>query len=207
MPNLTHRTRRPCRPQVDRSPSDLSDLSHLVEAAARLAVRLLNDPALGREDVEQEFRVRLIQGLPAHDPEQMSREQFARMLLRRQRDSLLRERYAAKRSAGTVVSLQTPVCHEGAETTLAATVASDQTASGRGAPLRDEVERVDLRLDTTAALERAPAKGRAVAERLMADRNASVASRRTGIPRSTLNDQVRKLRKPFEQAGMKDYLK
>lgn len=46
-----------------------------------------------------------------------------------------------------------------------------------------------------------------LAAQLMESTSTAEAARQAGVPRTTLNDQVRALRRPFEQAGMKDYLK
>lgn len=182
----------------------LADLTDLVRKAAIRITRELNDPAWGREDVEQELWARLVQGMPKFDPQEGDRTQFAMMLLKRQRATLIRARYAEKRHA-PIVSLQQPIDHNGDETTLASTISSAQLPAARGRVQPTDTDLADLRADVKSVKQALRPDFRPLAELLMSSSIAE-AARSADVPRTTMNDQVRALRKPFEQAGMEEYL-
>lgn len=196
--------RRSCRRPDAAAPDDLSDLSELVAAAAKRLARELNDPAVDEEDLRQELLIRLHQGMPGHDPRLGDRLQFAKLLLKRQRISLIRRRYAEKRAASTV-SWQNPIDSGDGETTLGALVAGDRRLAELGWACRNDADQSDLRHDVQTVVEKLDADDRRVADAVMNSESNSEAARTAGLARTTFNDRVQKLRSPFQQSGMEDF--
>ena len=104
---------------------------------------------------------------------------------------ILRERRAKKRNGGPVSSIDKPI-KDGQSTEPIDPRPSDQEAS-------------DLASDLADVLARLPDDLRAVAERLQSQ-TVSQAARALGVPRTTLQRQVQRLRRCFENAGLRIYL-
>ncbi len=149
--------------------------------------------------------MRLHQGMPGHDPALGERLQFAKMLLKRHRVTLIRARYAEKRQA-SAVSLQQPIDGDG-EIRLDATVSGDRRLAELGQVRRTEVDLADLHLDMRTVNDKLSPSDQKLAARLMESMSTAEAARQASVARTTLSDQVRALRNPFEQASMKEFLK
>ncbi|GIW56683.1 MAG: hypothetical protein KatS3mg082_3087 [Nitrospiraceae bacterium] len=145
-----------------------------------------------REDLEQELILRLLQSLHLFDPEQAHRNVFVTTVIERAVAMILRERLARKRNGGTVQSLDH--AHE---------KAGDATEPVD--PRRSHEEQINLATDLAEVLAKLPHDLRALAERLKTQ-SLSQAAREMGIPRSTLQRQVQRLRRCFEDAGLRIYL-
>ncbi len=195
--------RRSCRRQDAAATDDLSDLAESVASAAARLARELNDPAVDRDDIEQELWIRLYTGMPRHDPARGDRVRFARMLLKRHRATLTRARYAEKRQTPTK-SLEQPVDGDG-QIRIDAIVSGDRRLAELGQVRRAAVDHADMRIDVqSVAAALSPDQQNLVEE--LKSKSIAEAARQVGVPRTTLNDQIRVLRKPFEQGGMKEFL-
>jgi hypothetical protein len=199
-------SRRPCRRRNAAATDDLSDLTELVATAAARLARQLNDPAYGQDDIEQELRLRLLEGMPRHDPALGDRVKFAKILISRQKETLLRAHFAEKRRAPTV-SLEQPISSGGDEAKLSSIVSGDRRHAELGRTSRTPVDYTDLRLDLQTVTGKLSPDDQTRAEQLMNSKSMAEAARQAGIARTTFNDQLRAQRKLFEQAGMKEYLK
>ncbi len=145
-----------------------------------------------REDLEQELLLRLLQSLHLFDPDQAHQNVFVTTVIERAVAMILRERLAKKRHNGGVQSLD-----------HAREKVGDSTEPVD--PRRSHEEQIDLATDLAEVLARLPDDLRALAERLKAQ-SLSQAAREMGIPRSTLQRQVQRLRRCFEDAGLRIYL-
>src|SRR5262249_17337721 len=141
-------------------------------------------------DIEQELLLRLLQSLPQFDPEQAHINVFITTVVGRSVAMLLRERRAKKRGAG-VPSLDAPAAHR------QPTEPPAHRDSG--------ADRIDLLTDLAAVLAALPADLRDLAERLKVQ-TVSQAARDLNVPRTTLLRQVERLRRCFEDAGLRIYL-
>ena len=74
-----------------------------------------------------------------------------------------------------------------------------------GTRSRPAEELHDLAIDVAALLDTLPPELRKLCRRLEAE-TVSEVSRATGVPRGTLYESIRKLRKICEEAGLKEYL-
>jgi RNA polymerase sigma-70 factor (ECF subfamily) len=166
----------------------------LLDPAARGLVRRKARQLVGkaglthrdRRDVEQELSLRLLYALEAFDPRRGPPGPFAARVLDRLGAKLLRERRATKRGLGRVASW------------IGALDVADPAGEAR-------CERVGMAADVEAVLASLPPDLRDLARRLGCEPLAAVA-RELGVPRTTLQGHVRRIRQRFEDAGLRGYL-
>lgn len=170
-------------------------LDRFAQGIIRRKVRLLVSRAgftkQDRQDLEQELVLRLLQSLDLFDPEQAHPNVFITTVIERAVAMILRERRAKKRDAGVVRSFD-----------------QGQTKDGTPEPVDprpSDQEAFDLASDLAEVLARLPDDLRALAERLKGQ-SVSQAARELGVPRTTLQRQVQRLRQCFEDAGLRIYL-
>lgn len=135
------------------------------------------------EDLEQELLLRLLQNLHLFDPDQVHQNVFVTTVIERAAAMILREHLAKKRYDGGVQSLD-----------HARQKVGDSTEPVN--PRRSHEEQIDLASDLAEMLARLPDDLRALAERLKCQ-SPSQAARDLGVPRTSLQRQVERLRKPF----------
>lgn len=186
------------------------DLDPLIKQLIRRKARRLTGRAqLGPEDIEditQDFRAELLQKLSAFDPSKGSMPAFIHMLIDRFFNKWLRHRFAQRRSPHRVVSLDVLVRNdEGLWIELGKTIADGIHGKRLGLRLRSDQERADLRNDMDGALQGLADELHAVADQLM-DKSVAAAARELGVPRTTLHERIRKLRRLCGRKHLKDFL-
>jgi RNA polymerase sigma-70 factor (ECF subfamily) len=159
---------------------------------ARLLVGRAGFTPQDRQDLEQELVLRLLQSLDLFDPGQAHPNVFITTVIERAVAMILRERRAKKRDGGVVRSLDQGPTKDGK---------SSEPVDPR--PSGEEV--FDLASDLAEVLARLPEELRALAERLKSQ-SLSQAARDLGVPRSTLQRKAQRLRRCFEDAGLRIYL-
>lgn len=155
------------------------------------------------DDIRQDLRADALQRLAGFDPDKSQRHSFIALVVTRAVATMLEHRKTAKRGGGRVpLSLNEMVRDgEGNEVELYQTIDAEIGRPGRaGQELRE------LAVDVRAVVNRLPADQRALCRHL---RTMSIceAARAIGVPRTTLNELVRKVRAAFEEAGLHDYLR
>jgi RNA polymerase sigma-70 factor (ECF subfamily) len=191
----------------DNYPHDLDPL--IQKLIRRKARRLTGRARLSTEDVEdltQDFRAELLQKLPAYDPNKGSMGAFIRMLLDRFFVKWLRHRFADRRNPRHVASLNMLArTDEGVWIELGKTIAQGIHAKRHGIRQRSDQERADLRTDVDSVLQELAHELRAVADQLM-NKSIAAAARELGIPRTTLHERVRRLRRVCDNKKLQDFL-
>ena len=191
----------------DHYPHDLDPLiQQLIRHKAR---RLTGRARLSPEDVEdiaQDFRVELLQNLPAFDPNKGSMGAFLKTLIDHFFANWLRHRFAAKRNPQRVVSLNMLIRNdEGLLIELGKTIAQGVHGKRHGRRVRSDQNHADLRNDVGDVLNSLPRELRAAADQLM-DKSVAAASRELGMPRTTLHERVRRLREHCDRNDLRDFL-
>lgn len=156
------------------------------------------------EDLEQELFLKLRAAVPDADHRKGSVHGLIVRTVDNFLKNFLRDRFAQKRDPRRTVSLQdrtAPVYQHPAERDAHRGKRSAEDQFGR-TKTRDQW---DLRIDLHTLLEALSENNRDIAERLQFVSKKESAEQ-LGMPRTTFNDQVRKLRRPFEDAGLQDYL-
>lgn len=157
------------------------------------------------EDIEQELRLKLIKHLSAFDPEQGTRRAFVATVVERCAATLLRDKSAEKRDHRRVCSLNIIIAEEGGPVEWGETIGLREHNARRGVQPRDDLELAQVLTDVADVIASMPPELRDLAESLKVGSLSQIA-RRMGVPRTTLNESVRRIRRRFERAGLKDYL-
>jgi RNA polymerase sigma factor (sigma-70 family) len=191
----------------DAYPHDLDPfIQQLIRRKAR---RLTGRGRLTAEDIEdlmQDFRTELLQKLPHYDPNKGSMGAFIHTLIDHFFANWLRHRFAAMRNPRRVVSLNMLVRNdEGLWIELGKTIAQDVHARRHGHRPRSDLEQADLRNDVDGLLRALAQELRAVADQLT-DQSVAAAARALGIPRTTLHDYLRRLRRLCDRYDLRDFL-
>jgi RNA polymerase sigma-70 factor, ECF subfamily len=160
-----------------------------------------------RQDLENELLMAVVERLPKLDITKARRMGFIGMIVDRKLISLLRERQAMRRDAGQVTqSLNVPVADsDGTIVELGEMIdpEREQVLAPKMSPASEA--QIDLAIDLQQIIDRLPAELRDLAEQLKVASLSSIA-RATGIPRSTLFDRQREIRRIFSQAGLDCYV-
>ncbi len=172
--------------------------------------QLIGRAGFTRSDVEslkQELYLKLLKHFPAFDPEQSHPNAFITTILERFIANLLRDRRAEKRDHRLICSLNVTIgCEDGRQVEISETVTDREDNARRCRTSRSPQDEAELRMDVAELLGKLADESRNVCQRLMAGDSVSQIARDIGIPRTTLQDRIRKLRDRFEEDGLKDYL-
>lgn len=159
-----------------------------------------------RDDLQQELVLRVLQSLPSFDPDQAHRNVFVTTVIERYVRNVLRNKRAGKRDHRRISSLNVMI--DGTDDgpiELAQTISQRELDARRNRNPRSDEELAHLAQDMTEVIATLPTELRDLAERLKTQ-NVSEIARDMGIPRTTLHESVRRLRRRFERAGLKGYL-
>jgi len=191
------------RIDVDTPPTRTTDdpVERVVRYRAQRLVRRGPFAAVDTEDLEQELRLGVVERASAFDPSRASWPTFV-------------DRVVTSRAAN-LAAAERAACRDRRRCVFAADVAAGHAAASDdaldrvpGSPDRDlpvPLADLELRHDVHAVVARLPPDDRRVCEHVLA---ASVdgAARALGRSRAWVYDALRRLREPFESAGLRDYL-
>ena len=160
-----------------------------------------------REDLEQDLFVRVLQSLPRFNPNVAHRNKFITTVVERDVVSVLRNKQAAKRDHRRISSLNVmiKITDEG-PTELAQTIGDRELDARLGRERRSDEEQTQLAIDMADTIASLPEFWQTLLE-LRKTCTMQEAADNMGVPRTTLNDWVRRMRQRFEEAGMRDYLR
>jgi RNA polymerase sigma factor (sigma-70 family) len=159
-----------------------------------------------REDIEQNLRLKLLKSQSSYDPEEGPWIALARTVVERHAATLLRDRLATKRGHHQTISLQRHVKDpDGGSIELGNTLLSEQQEKRRGYVSRSHLDSWQLIHDIAEVFRNLPPDQRELAEQLKT-KSISQAARDLNVPRTTLYELMRKLRRRCERAGLQDYL-
>ncbi len=159
-----------------------------------------------RSDLEHELILRVLQSLPSFDPGQAHRNVFTTTVVERFVANILRDKQASKRDHRRISSLNVMIniTNEG-PTELAQTIGQRELDARRNVRPRSDEDLSQLARDLADIIATLPADLRDLAERLKSQTVSEIA-RDKGVPRTTVNHWVHRLRQRFEQARLRDYL-
>lgn len=157
-----------------------------------------------REDIEQQLRMELLSSLPQFNRAKAPWPAFATSVVSHAATKIVRDERAQKRNPARTVSLHVtvPVPDEAQDP---AQLISEDDAAPPGTTRLDHVRHTDLRLDLEAVTKEMSSPWRHLL-RLRATHTMSDAADEMGVPRTTLSDWTRHIRRRFEQAGLAEYL-
>lgn len=140
------------------------------------------------EDCASALILEVIRVWSSYDPDRGAPEAFVNQVVATRTSSLLRRRAAKKRRLN-------PGSLDGA---------AERVADGATDGLSRE-SACDLRRDLDAVLSRLTPRQRDICDQLLRE-SVSPAARELGLPRSTVRDEIARIRVVFEEAGLGDYL-
>lgn len=192
------------RPPDNSAPIEPEILADIARRARRLVEKRKFRPE-EYDDLVQEMTLEWLRYRPSYDGER-NLAAFANRVTQNCITRLIRERTAARSAlAGAkVLSLDQPMsANRGEEQPELCDLLSDDDIPTRRSTAEQEKQR-DLAIDVAAVLATLPAGLREIAEQLQ-HYTISELAERTGIPRTTINERVKKLRQHFRQAGLDRY--
>jgi RNA polymerase sigma-70 factor (ECF subfamily) len=176
--------------------------ARLIRRKARQLVGRAGYTRSDRSEVEQDLRIFLLSRLSKFDPEVSHWNAFVTMALERHVATILEKRRRQKReSSQNITSLSTQVPDEcGQKVDLARMLGVEHREPLTGRYTVEDSGRVEAVVDVQELMSRLPEELRDLCERLKTDSIAKI-SRDLGVPRSTINDRIYRLRAVFTEAG------
>lgn len=160
-----------------------------------------------RQDLVQDLFVRVVQSLELFDPEVGHLYPFVCTIVQRHLSNMVRNRSVSKRGPSQIASLNVTVSlPDGGVTELSQVIGDGELDRrlGRERRLSEEVL-TDLRIDLAQEISKLPEKWQHLLERRKTLSMPEIA-REMRVPRTTLNDWMRQIRKRFEDVGLDKYL-
>jgi RNA polymerase sigma-70 factor (ECF subfamily) len=148
-----------------------------------------------REDIEQDLALDVLHRMRKFDPTRAQRHTFVVRVVEHRIATIIEHRQAGIRDYRR--------CCGGFDEAL---IDEDEYLLRMGRISRPRAELRDLTLDVTDVVSQLPPKLRDLCERLK-KKTVSEVAREMGIPRSTLYESIRRLRRRMTDAGLRDYLK
>ena len=161
-----------------------------------------------RPDIEGDLTLDLLRRLPKFDPSRASFHTFVDRVVEHGVARLIERRKAPMRDyRREVASLNDRIeDDEGERIERGDLVDQDTYLESMGQPAMPLADHVALRVDLDRVLATLPPELRDLWERRAEGQSITDISRETGIPRGTLYERMKELRKLVEDAGLRDYL-
>jgi RNA polymerase sigma factor (sigma-70 family) len=193
---------------IDSNRSRLFPLAaRIIRRKARSLVGMYGFRPSDAEDLEQTLTLEVLRRAPGFDPRKGSEGQFLSTVVARAIASLVERHNAAKRGFGfAIVSLDAGIEYTSGDNASSHDVIDKEsylqtTRSGE----TPEVQCRDLLIDFERACRSLPEDLWQLACQL-SEQTPSEIARSTGIPRTTINDRIKKLRARLRKSGLGDYL-
>jgi len=179
----------------------------LIRHKARQLVRRPDFSESDRQDIEQELVLDLLRRLPKYRPERAQRSTFIARVIEHKIASLLHDRRAQKRGGGrrTRSLSDEGTDDDGKAVELGDTVSEDDYFRRTGAQPLCAAHACDLCMDVEAIVAHLPPRLRKLCH-LLKSMPMADAARELSVPRTTLYDDVGKVREIFEDAGLQRFL-
>jgi RNA polymerase sigma factor (sigma-70 family) len=157
------------------------------------------------EDLQQELMIAYLHAWPSFDPSKGDRRSFIKAAVNNAARNLVVAAEAQKRWTGiTLASLATAISDQDDSSTLADAI-SNEDGLWDSVYLGYDQLSVDLRHDLDRAISQLPPDLARICL-LLKTRTITEIAADTGIPRTTIQDAVKKLRKIMGKAGLRIYL-
>jgi RNA polymerase sigma-70 factor, ECF subfamily len=177
------------------------DIQRLIRNRARSLCKTNGFRRQDLDDLVQELTLRLLQRLPAYDPERASLYCFALVVLDRVSKHLIQSRAAGCRDRSSTVSLDTTfVDSDLLPVPLSEQIDADDRGNRTGRFASSETELRDLSLDVRIVLDAAPDRLKRLAEELLTSNRREIARRHRVRPEK-LRHWIGQLRAEFEKSG------
>lgn len=188
----------------------MNDVSRLFEALTLKLIKKRVRRLVGKhgistsdqEDLEQDLYLHLLERLRRFDENLQNIQAYLGKILDHRVVTILRKRTAEKRDHRRHRSLSESARDiDGQTVELAALIPDDHVTDRDGLAREGSLARKEREIDVNAVMALLPENLRVLADRLKWDTPSEVA-RQTGVPRTTVNDAIRRIRKHFEEHGI-----
>ena len=191
---------------VEWKPTDYA--AKLIKFKAKQLVGKYGFTDADREDVEQMLLLHLWRRWSSYNPD-LHPDAFAKVVVRNAVASLVERQRAIKRGGGRrQLSLNDAIRKEKEDDRTSERgdlVDQDSALRRLGRTHRHFTDEADLRGALKEVRDSLPPEAQELVD-LLAKYNPTEISQATGIPRGTLFDRILKLRKPFSEAGLEEFL-
>ena len=188
--------------------NELSDYAEktIHHKAHRLAATT-RDPIGDVDDIKQELRSDLIERLPKFDPNKAAQNTFVARLIDHKISKLVRHGNAGSRDYRRVeCSVNDNITDAtGAKTQRAHTMDMDEIDIRRGKRNRPSQDETDLKIDISLTLSKLSPDDQRIAAQLKVQ-SISEAAKTLRMPRTTVYEARKRIRRIFEDAGLRAYL-
>ena len=158
-------------------------------------------------DIEQTLITAVLAAVKAFDPQLGTWHAFARQVVRRAANNLLRERFTDKRDPRRCVSLHMTVKVDDEEVAeLSQQVTYLEAVARTGGRYREPQEMSELQMDVQTFIEKLPEHLRQLALDLMTFSKSEIPHLRS-TPRTTVQSRIRRLRALAEDNNLQDFLR
>lgn len=192
---------------INQLPTDVQAFANrLIRRKARQLANHDNFTPSDRDDIAQDLWLHLFENLPKFDPDKGNIFAFIVTVVERETAAIWRKYRAEKRDTCRCSSLNLSIrADDGTRVELASTITEDAPHPRLGQRRRHFEHGVDMAHDVTMVLEQLTPEMRDLCERLKTQTLSEIA-RDLGVPRTTLDSRLKKLRAHFEEAGLREYL-
>jgi RNA polymerase sigma factor (sigma-70 family) len=180
------------------------ELLPIVKQTARMMSRrgLNRDDA---EDLEQAVTLRAWLSLPRYLPEKGPLGAYLQTVVKRAAANFLRDQRSGRRTSIGATSLRTGVAPPIDETDLSQSFTRAELDARTGGRSEDQFAAADCSIDVNELIKKLAPCDRALVQALKW-RTISQIARAMNVPRTTVSDRVRRLRKRFDADGLREYL-
>ncbi len=187
-------------------PSDDRFIRGIIRRKVKQLIGLAGFTEQDREALEQELFARVLQSLPRFNPEVAHRNKFITAVVERYVANILRNKKAEKRDHRRITSLDVMIeSNDEGPTELAQTIGDRELNARLGREQRSEQDLHELAIDLADVMATLPEAWRTLLAMRKSCTMPEIAEE-MGIPRTTLNDWMRRIRQRFEKSDMQDYL-
>ena len=176
---------------------------YLIWSKARAYQKRLRFPEEDLEDLRHDVVVAVLERWPKYRESRGKRSTFIKRLVENAFADWL-GRHDRERKRRSTASLSSGVRGEGGRAlTLADTTSRD---ARQCEPSLDGLDLDELQAAIQRLIDAAPARTQELVKRMRLQQPIAMAAREMGVPRTTLNDDIRRLRRQFEDVGLRDFL-
>ena len=193
-------------PPAASHPSQISPDESVQKLIKYKAQRMIGKAGLTQSDIDditQELWLDIIRRLPRFRPDRAQRNTYVSRLIDHQLATILRHRRTAMRDCRRCSSLNEPV--KFGQTTERADLIDQNVHARRTGSNCQTDEDTDLASDIRAIMAKMPPQMQELCQRLITDSQSAIA-RDIGVPRTTLQEKIEKIRRRFENGGLRIYL-
>lgn len=194
--------------QANKKDEELSDYAKCtIRHKARSLVGKVGFTNSDIKDIEQEMALDLIQRMPKFDPNKAAHTTISARVIDRKLSKIIRHRTQEMRDFRRETCSLNDLLEDSEGETIerACTIDQDEGDLRTGKRHRAQAEEAQLSIDVSLVLSALPEDLKPIAERLRTETITEVAVS-LGIPRATLYGARNRLRRIFENAGLRQYL-